>query len=182
MTKALPSFKRMQSQKIPSHWVNSSRRSDADISASSRNVPHVPWSRSLLYDYVTWQLASTKERSGLRGGKASDRPKMEKGPSGAIPSRSNGGRSLHGYPYDSHLVAKSSLPRRSLTFGRAVCLNQRQTRLKNSRGSISSLSRGRLSHVTTEFSRWEGRAPCECTTPSPRTLKASALYYKTRRG
>ena len=55
---------------------------------------------------------------------------MEKGPSGAIPSRNNGGRSLRGYPYNSHLAAKSSLPRRSLTFARAVCLSQRQTRLK----------------------------------------------------
>ena len=61
---------------------------------------------------------------------------MEKGPSGAIPSRNNGRRSLRGYPYDSHLAAKSSLPRRSLTFERAVCLNQRQTRLKNSRGQL----------------------------------------------
>ena len=61
---------------------------------------------------------------------------MEKGPSGAIPSRNNGGRSLLGYPYDSHLVAKSSLPRRSLTFKRVVCLNQRQIRLKNSRGQL----------------------------------------------
>ena len=126
----------MRSRKIPSYRVNSGRRSDAAISVSSRNVPHVPWSRSLLYDYVMWLLASTKERSGLRGGKVSDRPKMEKGPSGAIPSRSNGGRSLRGYPYDSHLVAKSSSPRRSLTFERAVCLNQRQTRLKNSRGQL----------------------------------------------
>ena len=68
----------MQSRKIPSYRMNSGRRSDAAISASSRNVPNVPWSRSLLYDYVTWLLASTKERSGLRGGKASDRPNMKK--------------------------------------------------------------------------------------------------------
>ena len=55
---------------------------------------------------------------------------MEKVPSGAIPSRNNGGHLLRGYPYDSYLVAKLSLPRRSLTFARAVCLSQRQTRLK----------------------------------------------------
>ena len=165
MTKALPSFKRMLSWRIPSYWVNSVRRSDMFISVSSRDVPHIPWLHAILYEVVTWPSASTKERSGLRGRKASDGPKMEKGPSGMVPSRNNGGRSLHGYPYNSCLEAKSSLPRCSLTFARVVCLTQRQTLLKNSWGSISGLSRGRLSHTTTEFSRKEGRAPWECTTP-----------------
>ena len=77
---------------------------------------------------------------------------MEKGLSDAILSRNNGRHSLRGYPYDSRLEAKSSLPRCSLTFVRVVCLIRKQTRLKNSWGSISGLSRGCLSHITTEFS------------------------------
>ena len=30
-------------------------------------------------------------------------------------------------------------------------------------------------------SPWQQRWPCECTTPSPRVLKVSALYYKSKK-